>query len=68
MCQVQSLQGAEEAVSAGADVLVAQGNEAGGHTGGMNSLPLLVHLLNRYPNFRCWPRAASPTDAAWLRC
>jgi len=49
MCQVQSLQGAEEAVSAGADVLVAQGNEAGGHTGGMNSLPLLVHLLNRYP-------------------
>lgn len=49
MCQVQSLQGAEEAVSAGADVLVAQGNEAGGHIGGMNSLPLLVHLLNRYP-------------------
>ena len=49
MCQVQSLEGAEEAVSAGVDVLVAQGNEAGGHTGGMNSLPLLVRLLNQYP-------------------
>ncbi len=49
MCQVQSLESAEEAVSAGADVLVAQGNEAGGHTGGMNSLPLLVCLLNKYP-------------------
>ncbi|HEU0021567.1 MAG TPA: nitronate monooxygenase, partial [Dehalococcoidia bacterium] len=49
MCQVQSVEGAEAAVSAGADVLVAQGNEAGGHTGGMNSLPFLVSLLNRYP-------------------
>ena len=49
MCQVQNLEGAEVAVSAGADVLVAQGNEAGGHTGGMNSLPLLVRLLNKYP-------------------
>lgn len=49
MCQVQSLEAAEEAVSAGTDVLVAQGNEAGGHTGGMNSLPLLVRLLNQYP-------------------
>lgn len=49
MCQVQSMEGAEEAVSAGADLLVAQGNEAGGHTGGMNSLPFLIRLLNQYP-------------------
>jgi nitronate monooxygenase len=36
MCQVQTLKQAKEAVAAGADVLVAQGNEAGGHTGRMN--------------------------------
>ena len=68
MCQVQSLEGAEEAVSAGADVLVAQGNEAGGHTGGMNSLPLLVSLLNRYPQLPVLASGASLTDGAWPRC
>ena len=33
ICQVQSAELAELAVQAGADVLLAQGNEAGGHTG-----------------------------------
>ena len=42
ICQVQSAELAELAVQAGADVLLAQGNEAGGHTGQMNLLPLLV--------------------------
>ena len=37
------------AVRAGADVLLAQGNEAGGHTGQVNLLPLLVSLVERYP-------------------
>src|SRR5205823_14168124 len=45
MCQVQSMAQAREAVTAGADVLVAQGNEAGGHTGTMNLLPFLVSVL-----------------------
>lgn len=49
ICQVQSVELAELAVAAGADVLLAQGNEAGGHTGGMNLLPLLVDLVYRYP-------------------
>ncbi len=49
ICQVQSLELAELAVDAGADVLLAQGNEAGGHTGSMNLLPLLVALVERYP-------------------
>ena len=49
ICQVQSVELAELAVNAGADVLIAQGNEAGGHTGGMNLLPLLVDLVERYP-------------------
>ena len=49
ICQVQSTELAELAIDAGADVLLAQGNEAGGHTGQMNLLPLLVDLVERYP-------------------
>lgn len=50
ICQVQSAAAARLAVDAGADVLLAQGNEAGGHTGEMNLLPLLCDLVERYPN------------------
>jgi nitronate monooxygenase len=50
MCQVQSMTHAREAVAAGADALVAQGNEAGGHTGTMNLLPLLVSVLDAFPD------------------
>ena len=50
MCQVQSMPHAREAVAAGADILVAQGNEAGGHTGAMNLLPLLVSVLDVFPD------------------
>ena len=49
ICQVQSLELAQQSVDAGADVLLAQGNEAGGHTGETNLLPLLVDLVERYP-------------------
>ena len=50
ICQVQSLELARQSVDAGADVLLAQGNEAGGHTGEMNLLPLLVELVELYPH------------------
>jgi len=50
ICQVQSLDHAREAVDAGADILVAQGNEAGGHTGTMNLLPLLVSVIDSFPD------------------
>lgn len=50
ICQVQSLDLALQAVDAGADILLAQGNEAGGHTGETNLLPLLVDLVERYPD------------------
>jgi nitronate monooxygenase len=50
MCQVQSIDHARQAVDAGADVLVTQGNEAGGHTGTMNLLPLLVSVVDAYPD------------------
>ena len=49
ICQVQSLELARMAADGGADVLVVQGNEAGGHTGGMNLLPLLVSVVEQYP-------------------
>ncbi|MBO0883713.1 MAG: nitronate monooxygenase [Mycobacterium sp.] len=50
LCQVQSYDDADVAVDAGADVLVAQGTEAGGHTGTLGMLPFLVGLVSRYPH------------------
>ncbi len=50
MCQVQTYADVELAMAAGADVLVAQGNEAGGHTGLMGLLPFLVGVTTRYPD------------------
>lgn len=50
LCQVQTMEGAEQAVTGGADVIVAQGNEAGGHTGSMTLLPLLTRIAERYPD------------------
>lgn len=50
MCQVQNHEDAALAVDAGADVLVAQGTEAGGHTGTMSLLPFLASVVARYPD------------------
>jgi nitronate monooxygenase len=49
ICQVQTYAHADLAVEAGADVLVAQGTEAGGHTGEMSLLPLLAGVSARHP-------------------
>jgi nitronate monooxygenase len=49
ICQVQSLAMAKEAVAAGADILVAQGTEAGGHgasRGLFTLLPEIVDAIN----------------------
>ena len=43
--QVQSRHWAEVAVEAGVDIVVAQGTEAGGHTGAVGTLPLLQIVL-----------------------
>ena len=50
VCQVQSLEDSAEAVAAGTDALVVQGNEAGGHTGTMNLLPFLVRVMEQFPD------------------
>ena len=53
LCQVQTLEGARTALAAGADVIVAQGNEAGGHTGGqlstLSCLALVLELAGDTP-------------------
>ncbi len=43
--QVQNRKWAQVAIDAGVDVLVAQGTEAGGHTGAVGTLPLLQIVL-----------------------
>ena len=50
ICQVQTVEAARMAVAGGADVLAAQGNESGGHTGVMNLLPFLVRLVEEFPD------------------
>jgi nitronate monooxygenase len=49
VCQVQTVADADLAIAAGADVLVAQGTEAGGHTGTMGMLPLLTGVAEAHP-------------------
>jgi nitronate monooxygenase len=49
VCQVQTVAEADAAVEAGADVIVVQGTEAGGHTGTMGLLPLLASVAERHP-------------------
>jgi nitronate monooxygenase len=43
--QVQNRKWAQVAIDAGVDILVAQGTEAGGHTGAVGTLPLLQIVL-----------------------
>jgi nitronate monooxygenase len=50
ICQVQTFVDADLAVEAGADVLVAQGTEAGGHTGTISLLPLVAGIAERHPS------------------
>lgn len=46
ICQVQDLEGARRAKAAAADLVVAQGTEAGGHGGGRATLPLVPAVVD----------------------
>jgi nitronate monooxygenase len=46
ICQVQSLASARQAVAAGADILVAQGTEAGGHGGARGLVTLVPEIVD----------------------
>lgn len=49
VCQIQRLEEAKQALAAGADILVVQGNEAGGHTGEKALLPFLSQVVEACP-------------------
>jgi nitronate monooxygenase len=46
ICQVQGIEEARLAQEAGADIIVAQGTEAGGHGGGRATLPLVPTVVD----------------------
>lgn len=46
ICQVQSRDHALQALDAGAEIIIAQGTEAGGHGGGRSTLPLVSALVD----------------------
>src|SRR5204863_2948051 len=53
ICQVQTLGEAEKAAAAGADIIVAQGRDAGGHSGttrgSMGLVPAVVSAVGPIP-------------------
>ncbi len=46
LCQVQTVEAARRAADVGADAIIAQGHEAGGHTGVVPLLPLLPQIVD----------------------
>ena len=62
-CKITYMAGAVpeavRAAKAGADVIIAQGGEGGGHVGWMGAMPLIPMVVDA----RCWRPAASPTGA-----
>ena len=50
ICQVQTLEQAKDAVANGADILVAQGAEAGGHGISRGTFPLVPAVVDAAPN------------------
>lgn len=46
ICQVKDVETARQAVAAGADIIVAQGAEAGGHAGARATLPLVPAVVD----------------------
>lgn len=53
MCQVQSLEQAKEAAAVGADIIIAQGRDAGGHSGAVRGtiglVPAVVDAVGAIP-------------------
>ena len=49
ICQVQDVAGAKQAAESGADVIVAQGTEAGGHGGSRSTFSLVPAVVDAVP-------------------
>ena len=65
ICQVQDVENAFIAREAGADLIVAEGTEAGGHGGSRATLPLVPAVVDAVAQFRWWPPAVLPMAADW---
>jgi nitronate monooxygenase len=50
ICQVQTLAQARDAAAAGADIIVAQGTEAGGHGAARGTMTLVPEIVDRFPH------------------
>lgn len=69
ICQVQTLAQAQTVLEQGADIIVAQGTEAGGHGGGRSTLPLVpavVDLVARSSRDVCVAAAGGISDGRGL--
>src|SRR4051794_35581788 len=68
ICQVQTLAQAKQAADAGADIIIAQGRDAGGHSGTIRGTRGGSRRSSmRLRRSRWWPPAASPTGGALPR-
>jgi nitronate monooxygenase/enoyl-[acyl-carrier protein] reductase II len=65
MQQVMNAEQARRAVDLGADVIIAQGAEAGGHGGGVSTMVLVPQVVDIAGAIPSSLRAVSPTDAVW---
>ena len=70
ICQVQDGEdGRSRLLDAGADILVAQGTEAGGHGASRTTLDIVPAIVDLAAGgCPSWRRAASPTGEGWRRC
>jgi nitronate monooxygenase len=50
ICQVQTLRQAREAADAGADIIIAQGTEAGGHGAARGTMTLVPEIVDALPD------------------
>src|SRR2546429_3530342 len=70
VCQVQTLRHVDQALDAGADAIVAQGAEAGGHGAARATLPLVPevagYLAKRAPRRCCLRREGMPAAGGLL--
>ena len=68
ICQVQHLAQARTVLMEGADIIVAQGTEAGGHGGGRSTLPLVPAVVDMVAKSgRSVPVVAAGRDHRWAR-
>ncbi len=68
ICQVQNEEMAQAALDCGADILIAQGTEAGGHGASRTTLDIVPAIIDFAAGLCLWSRpAASLMAAAWLR-